>query len=233
MTESTGRTALAIALASLIVALAPAKNEFGHFIGTVKAEWLDDGRKMRLLEPFVYQDQNSVQWLAPKESVVDGASIPKVFWSFIGGPFEGRYRNASVTHDVECKIKQHQWRDVHRMFYNASRCGGVGALKAKIMFGAVYHFGPRWSLPRKAEARSSSGKIVPASFQAGAPRGPIDPEPTTRFESDEDYFRMKVYIQKHPDVDLQTIEGFTAEFLRKEMPEARRPELRLNAELRD
>lgn len=228
-----GRTTLVIALAALMVALAPAPNDFGHFIGTVKAEWLDDGRKMKLLEPFTYQDQNGLKWPAPRDSVVDGASIPRVFWAYVGGPFEGKYRNASVTHDVECQTKQHRWKDVHRMFYNACRCGGVGAVKAKIMFAAVYHFGPRWSLPHTADVRSSSHGVVPASYQAGPPRGEFELEPATRLESEEDYFRMKLYIQKHPEVELKTIEGFTAESLRKEMPEARRPELRLNAELRD
>jgi hypothetical protein len=222
-----------VVLASLIGSAAPDQNHFGHFIGTVKAEWLDDGRKMRLLEPFAYEDQNRVEWLAPKGSVVDGASIPRVFWSFIGGPFEGRYRNASVTHDVECQTKHHRWRDVHRMFYNASRCGGVGALKGKIMFAAVYHFGPRWLWPRTTEGRSSSRRAVPASYQAGSLSGDAELEPTTRLESEQDYFRMKTYIQEHPDLALETIERFTAEFLRKQVPEARRPDLRLNAELPD
>jgi hypothetical protein len=30
------------------------------------------------------------------------------------------------------------------MFYEACRCGGVGAVKAKTMYYAVFHFGPRW-----------------------------------------------------------------------------------------
>ena len=30
------------------------------------------------------------------------------------------------------------------MYYEACRCGGVGKIKAKLMYAAVYHFGPRW-----------------------------------------------------------------------------------------
>lgn len=30
------------------------------------------------------------------------------------------------------------------MFYDAMRCGGVGKKKGKIMYYAVYKFGPRW-----------------------------------------------------------------------------------------
>ena len=41
-------------------------------------------------------------WTAPKGAKVDGASIPQLFWTPIGGPFEGKYRYASVIHDTEC-----------------------------------------------------------------------------------------------------------------------------------
>ena len=30
------------------------------------------------------------------------------------------------------------------MFYEACRPGGVGEQKAKLMYAAVYHFGPKW-----------------------------------------------------------------------------------------
>lgn len=76
--------------------------------------------------------------------MVDGASIPRAFWTVIGGPLEGLYRNASVFHDVACDEKSEPWKLVHRMFYNGMRCSDVPILKAKIMYYAVYHFGPRW-----------------------------------------------------------------------------------------
>jgi hypothetical protein len=64
---------------------------------------------MRLLETFRYIDANGVAWMAPKDAVVDAASIPQEFWTFIGGPFEGKYRNASVCHDVACNERKHRW----------------------------------------------------------------------------------------------------------------------------
>jgi len=36
------------------------------------------------------------------------------------------------------------------MFYDAMRCSGVGLFKAKVMFYAVYRFGPRWTLAQEA-----------------------------------------------------------------------------------
>ncbi len=117
---------------------------FGRFEGSVVASWNDDGRNMTLREDFVYVDPKDRRWLAPSGTVVDGASIPSAFWTFIGGPFEGQYRNASVVHDIGCIEMTASWEDVHRMFYEACRCGGVSEAKAKILYYAVYHFGPRW-----------------------------------------------------------------------------------------
>jgi hypothetical protein len=101
---------------------------------------------MKLLGTFRYIDPNGITWTAPKDAVVDGASIPQELWTFIGGPFEGRYRNASVCHDVACEERTHKWQDVHHMFYNAMRCSGVGDAEAKTMFGAVWNFGPKWGV---------------------------------------------------------------------------------------
>lgn len=117
---------------------------WGRFTGAVVARWHDDGRSMTLVEPFGYVDPHDVHWHAPAGAVVDGASIPRPFWSLIGGPFEGRFRNASVVHDVACVERSRDWREVHRMFHDACRCGGVGAALANTMYYAVWHFGPRW-----------------------------------------------------------------------------------------
>ncbi len=118
--------------------------QYGDCSGSVKLELLDDGRQMRLLEDYVYIDGAAKRWLAPKPRVVDGASIPRFLWSFIGGPWEGTYRKASVVHDIECDDEKEPWRAVHRMFFNAMRCSGVSETRAKIMYSAVYQCGPRW-----------------------------------------------------------------------------------------
>lgn len=124
-------------------------NSFGEFIGTVVAEWSIDGRSMTLTKPFAYVSPTGIRWDAPAGSIIDGASIPQVAWSIIGGPFEGKYRNASVIHDVACVSKNRPWQAVHEAFYTAMLAADVDKLKAKIMYAAVYHFGPRW--PSKFE----------------------------------------------------------------------------------
>ncbi|MDL2141694.1 DUF1353 domain-containing protein [Flavobacterium tructae] len=118
-----------------------------RFVGKIIAEWLDDGRKMKLLKDFSYIDPAGKTWKAPAGSVVDGASIPKSFWCIIGGPYEENYRMASVVHDYYCeKPYTEKWEDVHKMFYNACITGGVTEIKAKLMYGAVLAGGPRWEI---------------------------------------------------------------------------------------
>lgn len=116
----------------------------GHFTGRVVSEWLDDGRNMRLVEPFSYVDPRGLTWRASAGSVVNGASIPKFFWRVIGGPLEGRYRRASVIHDVYCEHRSRPFRSVHRMFYDACRADGCEWWRATLMYWAVRLFGPRW-----------------------------------------------------------------------------------------
>ena len=123
-----------------------APQQFGRFTGDVTATFLEDGRRMRLEKDFAYVDADGKVWLAPANSVIDGASSPQPFWSVIGGPFEGKFRNASVVHDVACVEKKEPSEAVHRMFYFACRCGGVNESKAKAMYYAVSHFGPQWRI---------------------------------------------------------------------------------------
>ncbi|OQS41908.1 DUF1353 domain-containing protein [Chromobacterium haemolyticum] len=106
--------------------------------------WLPDGRRMRLTQPFGYVDKDNLPWPVPVGAIVDGASIPQVLWSLIGGPLEGLYRQASIIHDYYCDVRTRPWQAVHRVFYEAMLCSGVSEPKAKIMYYAVYRFGPRW-----------------------------------------------------------------------------------------
>jgi len=122
---------------------------WGRFEGKVVAEWDDGGRDMTLMQPFAYVDPRQERWEAAAGAVVNGASIPRPFWSVIGGPFSGRFRNASVVHDVACVVRDRPWHLVHRMFYEACRCGRVAVVKAKTMYYAVHHFGPRWRVEER------------------------------------------------------------------------------------
>lgn len=166
----------------------------GRYIGEVVARWHADGRTMSLVQDFAYEDPGAERWNAPAGSVVDGASIPRVMWTIIGGPFEGLYRDASVIHDVACVARSRSWREVHEAFYFAMRASGVGEVQAKVMYAAVYHFGPRWTSSRKP------GSYVSANF---------GPPPVL---NDADFERLRLAIEARgagPDgMPLDEIQAF-------------------------
>lgn len=132
--------------------------QFGQFEGIVQCTWLDidhpaseankPERKVKLLQTFAYRDPEGYQWVVPKDKIVDGASIPKIFWKIVGSPYVGNYRRASVIHDYFCCVpEQHQKtaKEVHQMFYFACRAGNTSPFKAALMYWAVYWFGPHWT----------------------------------------------------------------------------------------
>lgn len=119
----------------------------GKFSGFVVTCWMGEERKMLLETTLTYTDRAGKVWTAPGGSIVDGASIPRFFWRFIGGPFTGRYRRASVIHDVYCVTRTEPWQAVHRVFNEMMEADGVPWLKRKLMFLAVWNFGPRWCEP--------------------------------------------------------------------------------------
>ena len=145
--------------------------------------WNADGRSMTLLQDFSYTDpkgvvwvapeavggRNDPRWVAPAGSVVDGASIPRSLWTFMGGPFEGRYRNASVLHDVAYTMQNRPPQDCDRMFYNAMRCSGVSAVEAKTMYYALLRFGWHWKFPIKRAKPFKIGRKMVARAEAHLP----------------------------------------------------------------
>ncbi len=130
---------------------------------------------MTLLSELRYTDPKGVAWTAPAGAIVDGASIPRYLWSLMGGPFEGRYRNASVLHDVAYEKQDRPWGDCDRMFYNAMRCSGVSAVEAKTMYYTLYKFGRHWKFPvKRAKPVKVSGQIV-AKAEEIQRAIPVDP----------------------------------------------------------
>lgn len=117
----------------------------GRYHNDLIVRLLDDGRIVQLVKPFGYTDPGGVAWDVPKGAKVDGASIPRPLWSIIGGPFEGRYRKASVIHDWFCDRRSRPWKDVHRVFFHAMITSRVASVQAKVMYAGVYLAGPRWS----------------------------------------------------------------------------------------
>ncbi|NDW03030.1 DUF1353 domain-containing protein [Jiella pacifica] len=120
----------------------------GRFEGRVVVEWLEHGgadRNMQLREAFAFVGEDGARWNVPAGAIVNGASIPQTFWTLFGPPFVGDYRRASVVHDYFCEVRTRPAHEVHRMFYDACRAGGVSYVRAKSMYAAVTAFGPNWT----------------------------------------------------------------------------------------
>lgn len=113
--------------------------------------------KCYLKSDLTFIDAQKVRWRAgkweegAKETVetgtTDGASIPEWAQPVIGEPFREEYLKAAVIHDHYCYKENHvrSWRKTHKMFYDALVALQVPALKAKIMYAAVYLGGPKWT----------------------------------------------------------------------------------------
>lgn len=149
-----------LVLVVLVVSRAHAAD--GRFTGEVVAKWLANGRDMEIAESFGYIDAGGREWNVPKGTIVDGASIPKPLWSVVGAPFSGKYRKASVVHDYFCRTMARPWQEVHQVFYEATLTEGNSTYQSKVMYGAVYAWGPRWDIIDGKGVRTREGVRSPS-----------------------------------------------------------------------
>lgn len=166
-------------------------HEIGKYTGRLVLHPLSDGRRMRVLEDFGFLEADGLHWQVPPNTVVDGATIPRPLWSLIGGPFEGKYRDASVVHDYYCDVRSADWRAVHRVFYRAMLVSGVTEIKAKVMYAAVYFAGPRW------------GETVVENVRLGAPQVPTRDNDNSTSEFSKSPGDQETLFYVHVDPDIQ------------------------------
>lgn len=138
------RAFIVSALAAFLAESAFGQAVAAHYIGELILKPMNDARLMQVQQPFGYSDGAGQKWEVPAKAICDGASIPKVFWSILGGPWDGKYRDASVVHDWFCAVRIMPWQATHRMFYEAMLTSGTDATLAKTMFLAVRYCGPSW-----------------------------------------------------------------------------------------
>jgi hypothetical protein len=181
-------------------ALAKQQHPWGYYIGAVDTRWNSDGRTMTLLNELRYVDPRGETWVAPAGSVVDGASIPRPLWPIMGGPFEGKYRNASVLHDVSYDQHNRPPEECDRMFYNAMRCSGVSPTEAKTMYWALLHFGRHWKFGVKKAKRAKLHEI--AAQIAPSLNAPTTEAPRATAVNPDDVNAIRDWIRKNdPSID--------------------------------
>lgn len=155
--------------------------EWGRFVAPPQITLLDNGVDIQLTEDFAYVDPRGRVWTAPKNSVVNGASIPRVFHTLVGSPLTGSYRNASIIHDVGVDRMVDPWEQVHLCFYEGCRCGGVPENKAKVLYAAVYYFCDRWEIqpnPVEVGVKDAASGWRPFRINRQATTKATRPQPT-------------------------------------------------------
>lgn len=165
----------------------------GTFKGQVKVLFMEpkkpEDRNVQLLEPFGYRDSKGVDWDVPAGYISDGASIPWSLWTFVGGPYDGPYRDAAIIHDYYCEKKTRTWEETHAMFLEASLRRGVTESVAQTMYAGILYGGPRWPAPlQRAQILAQTGT-----------RGPVDTGATKREATKsekEDFEEMKRWIEQ-------------------------------------
>ncbi|MCU7839770.1 MAG: DUF1353 domain-containing protein [Candidatus Thiodiazotropha sp. (ex Troendleina suluensis)] len=74
-------------------------------------------------------------------ATTDGASIPRMFWRLIGGPFSGKYIAAALIHDqlyaTQGYAGQFTREEVDQIFHRAMLSVGVSGWRARLMYWAV------------------------------------------------------------------------------------------------
>jgi hypothetical protein len=96
--------------------------------------------RVRLLEPFAYNDLAFGLLTVHEGFVCDGASVPPALWPLIGDPF-GDLLPAAILHDwgYATRALPREWIDV--VFCRALRDCGVGLLRARSIYRGVRVFG--------------------------------------------------------------------------------------------
>lgn len=92
---------------------------------------------------------NDLRFVVPAGFVTDGASVPPVWWPFVGHPYAPSSLRAAILHDYLCGLREASGlssRRVHLLFYATLLVEGVAVPRAWLMTAAVLSFGPRWSL---------------------------------------------------------------------------------------
>jgi hypothetical protein len=73
-----------LGILALVSLKSPLAQQDGAFLDELNVRLISKG-KIELLNDFRYRDSKNDIWKAPKGYVSDGASIPQVFWSVVGG----------------------------------------------------------------------------------------------------------------------------------------------------
>lgn len=98
----------------------------------VYATPVPNDNKYRLNRDFTFGD-----FTIPKGYKWDGATIPRIFWSVIGSPFQPKFMRASLIHDYLYNSPEHSGKCIDSLFKQILIADGVSRTEANIMYASV------------------------------------------------------------------------------------------------
>ena len=133
---------------SCVIAAESGQVTSGSFEGNVIVEWLDDPYvlKMRLTRDFAFRQADGKTWLVPADAIVDGRSMPRLFVSLTGRPFNSAFRKTTLVYDYAAKAKRRSWDEAQAMFYEGALSEGIVPVEAKVIYMLLSATGLRWAV---------------------------------------------------------------------------------------
>lgn len=194
--------------------------------------------KELLDESLIFIDSSGVKWVAPKGTLTDGASVPRLALPLTDDRFGPEFLKAAVVHDAYCQKENETrtpdqyhkkpWKAVHRMFYEAMLAGGTSELKAQTMFVAVWLVGPRWDDPDR-EVQELSEDTLTRGF-TGAKQWIEKNKPTIE-EIEADIERREPVLRKLHEFETEILAALQGNNKEKARALLREEETLLTSEL--
>ncbi len=180
-------------------------SENGKYYGVDELQYISKSNQIKVVHGFGFQDSKGIKWDLPSGYISDMASIPKSTWSILGSPFEGMWAKAAVLHDYYSTTMSRGWKDTNIMFYDALLSSGVGKQKSKLLYAAVYNFGPRWDSKTATDTRR---RILPTTPEKILEVKNSVPSPATATVSLKSMQELKDFllIIKNNNMSLKEIE---------------------------
>jgi hypothetical protein len=163
------------------------------------------GATKLLAVDFFYKDDGGLVWKANKGNITDGASIPRPLQILVGSPFDKDFVRAAVIHDHYCdrdrKNRVRDWRKTHRVFYEMLRASEVPLIKSKLMYYAVYTFGPKWGFLDQGDICGVNciNNVSPRFFEK------LDYSFDTA--TDDEFMDVLEAIESDPEISLETLDA--------------------------
>lgn len=131
------------------------KNKTKYFPKDLQAKFVGRGR-WRLIRGFEYNPDEGKKIEVPIGFVSDGASIPRIAYSLIGGRWTGKYVKAALIHDWLYFSQTTEQKFADKVFIVAMRVMGVSWWRRVVMYRAVRIFG--W-IPWNKRAKELNAEV--------------------------------------------------------------------------